>query len=436
MTKEYRKAVERPKRPSPEIARAVPTDLPKVQPASPGARALTGSSDAERAESRTTRRRHRWKRGQGGVRKMGQSFYIRYSLSGRRIEERTDAKNETEARQILNERLGDVSKGVTPAAASRVRLGELHDDLIADYRNKGQDLETLAVRWKHIEPVFGGDFIRTITQPRMQVYIDARRLEKAADSTIANEIAVLRRMLRLGYVNRKVGQIPPIPTIKVSNVRGVFFEDDEFDRLLAALTEVISEGRDVGNDWLVPFVILARWVGTRRNELLALERRQLDLDAGKITLDPGTTKNDEGRVIYLPADALAALRAWDQQTQVLERERGVIVRYVFHRHGRGPIASFPYPIWHAACARAELAGRRFVHDFRRTAAREYRRSGVSEGVIMKILGHKTRSIFERYNIKNEDDLREAALAVDQLGRNGKKSARVVPIGSVAADKVE
>jgi hypothetical protein len=41
---------------------------------------------------------------------------------------------------------------------------------------------------------------------------------------------------------------------------------------------------------------------------------------------------------------------------------------------------------------------------------------------MKILGHKTRSIFERYNIKNEDDLREAALAVGEMGRNGKKGA--------------
>lgn len=161
---------------------------------------------------------------------------------------------------------------------------------------------------------------------------------------------------------------------------------------------------------------------------MRLERRQLDLDAGTITLDPGTTKNGEGRVIYLPADALAALRTWDEKTRELERERGSIIRHVFHRHGRR-ITEFPYSVWHAACAAAKIPGTRKPHDFRRTAARSYRRSGVSEGVVMKILGHKTRSIFERYNIKNEDDLREAAQAVAVLGSNGEKRAQVVSLGS-------
>lgn len=112
------------------------------------------------------------------------------------------------------------------------------------------------------------------------------------------------------------------------------------------------------------------------------------------------------------------------------RGTGIIIRHVFHRHGRR-ITEFPYAVWHAACAAAHIPGTRWLHDFRRTAARSYRRSGVSEGVVMKILGHKTRSIFERYNIKNEDDLREAAQAVAGavLGSNGEKTAQVVPIAS-------
>jgi integrase len=133
-------------------------------------------------------------------------------------------------------------------------------------------------------------------------------------------------------------------------------------------------------------------------------------------------------VIYLPTDALAALKVWDERTRELEREHGSIVRHVFHRRGRR-ISEFPYSVWHAACVAANIPGTRKPHDFRRTAARSYRRSGVSEGVVMKILGHKTRSIFERYNIKNEDDLREAALALGLLGRNGKKRAQVVPLAS-------
>lgn len=368
------------------------------------------------------RGRRGWKRGQGGIRRIGRVFYVRYSLHGRRIEEATDASNVSEARTILNERLGDVGKGVTPAAASRVRVSELYDDVRADYRNKGQDLETLAVRWKHLEPAFGRDYVRTITSNRMQSYVDHRRTEGAADQTIKNEITVLRRMYRLGYQNRKVAQLPFFPTLKTENVRSVFFSEEEYQKLERALADVLEQGRDVGNDWLRPFVVAARWIGARRDELLALERRQMDLDTGKIVLEAGATKNGESRVIYLPAPALSALRAWDERTREVERERGTIVRRVFHRNGR-PIREFPYSVWHAACEAAGIAGRRWVHDFRRTAARSYRRSGVSEGVVMKILGHKTRSIFERYNIKNEDDLREAAQAVSEMGKTGETGTK-------------
>jgi integrase len=372
------------------------------------------------------RRTRRWKHGQGSVRLLGRKFWIRYCLNGKRVEEPTEAKNEREARKTLNERLGQVAKGETPAAVSKIRLAELYTDVQADFRNKDQDLGTLAVRWKHLKIAFGTDYVRTITHARMQAYVEARRAEKAANQTVKNEIAVLRRMLRLGYKHGKVAQLPAFPEIVVQNTRAVFFEDDEYERLLLALASLIAEGRDVGNDWLVPFVIGVRWTGTRRDELLTLERRQLDLDTGKVTLDPGTTKNGEGRSFFLPAEALAALKAWDENTKALERERGIIVRHVFHRHG-DRIREFPYDLWHAACAKAGIAGRRIVHDFRRTAARSYRRSGVSEGVVMKILGHKTRSIFERYNIKNDEDLREAAEAVNQLGKTGKESASVTSI---------
>jgi integrase len=233
--------------------------------------------------------------------------------------------------------------------------------------------------------------------------------------TIANDIAVLRHILRLGHKTRNVEQLPWFPTIKAENVRAVFFTDDEFDCLIAALEAVIAGGRDVGNDWLLPFTIVKRWIGTRRDELLHAERRLLDLDAGKITLDPGTTKNGEGRVIYLRPAALAALRAWDEKTRELERERGIIIRCVFHRHSR-PIGEFPYSVWHDACGAANLGKRRVPHDFRRTAARSHRWKGVSEGIVMKIFGHKTRPIFERYDIKNEDDLREAAaVATPEMG---------------------
>jgi len=54
------------------------------------------------------------------------------------------------------------------------------------------------------------------------------------------------------------------------------------------------------------------------------------------------------------------------------------------------------------------------HDTRRTAARSLARAGVREGVAMSVTGHRTRWVFDRYNITSSDDVREAMEAVKQL----------------------
>jgi integrase len=149
----------------------------------------------------------------------------------------------------------------------------------------------------------------------------------------------------------------------------------------------------------------------------------VDLDRGTLSLDACTTKNDEARLAFLPAEALQALEKWRDRTTALEHERGVIVPSVFHHDG-APIRDL-YSAWNGACERSGIAGRLF-HDLRRTAARNYRRQGVSEGVVMLIGAWKTRAVFERYNIKNEDDLRDAAAMVYQkrIGKNWERRAKI------------
>ena len=79
---------------------------------------------------------------------------------------------------------------------------------------------------------------------------------------------------------------------------------------------------------------------------------------------------------------------------------------MFHRDGQplgiGAIRS----AWKRATKRAGLVGR-LVHDLRRTAARDFRRAGVSEGEVMKLCGWETRSMFDRYNVIDEQDLARA-----------------------------
>ena len=84
--------------------------------------------------------------------------------------------------------------------------------------------------------------------------------------------------------------------------------------------------------------------------------------------------------------------------------------FVFHDKGR-EMKSF-YKAWRAACQAAGLSGK-LGHDFRRTAVRNLVRAGVPERVAMMITGHKTRDVFERYNIVSAGDLEEAAKRVDE-----------------------
>ena len=78
--------------------------------------------------------------------------------------------------------------------------------------------------------------------------------------------------------------------------------------------------------------------------------------------------------------------------------------YLFAK-GTRPIRDFRES-WDQACERAGIPDLLF-HDLRRTAVRNLRRAGVPESVIMKITGHRTRTVFERYNITDQSDTQEA-----------------------------
>jgi integrase len=84
----------------------------------------------------------------------------------------------------------------------------------------------------------------------------------------------------------------------------------------------------------------------------------------------------------------------------------VLSAYVFHRRGRAISRGAFMKRWKKACADAKLPGKLF-HDFRRTAARNMIRAGVPETVAMKVTGHKTRSMLDRYSITNGADQLEA-----------------------------
>ena len=234
-----------------------------------------------------------------------------------------------------------------------------------------------------------------VTTDRISKFIDDRQLAGASNATINRELAALKRMFTLGTHSTpaKVNRIPYFPRLKERNVRSGFLTDEQYAELAKACAGV--------GLWSRALVELAYTYGWRVSELLSLQVRQIDFSAGTIRLDPGKTKNDDARLVKMSATVRALLTALTTGKTADER--------VFTREGK-PIVDFRGS-WERVTTDAKVPGLLF-HDLRRTAVRNTVRAGVPERVGMSISGHKTRAIFDRYNIVSERDLNDAVSKIE------------------------
>lgn len=347
-------------------------------------------------------------RGADGTLRKSRLYWIAYRVGAELRREPTKTADKRAAEGILRARLVGLDRGELPTT-DRATWEQLVAGIRTDYRAHGRrSAARLEVSLKHLDGAFGGLHAAAITADRVSAYVTMRLDEGAARASVNRELAALKRAFRLAHRAGRVLVLPWVATLDEHNARTGFFERPDFGRLVRALP------RDLRACAIIAYITGWRMV----SEILTRRWPHLDLRAGWLRLEPGEPKTGEGRQFPLFPELRRVLR-WQA------RARLVGVPWIFHHEGaplfyrakKGGLLPSAYlrASWLAACKAAGLPGA-IRHDFRRTAARDLLRSGVSVPVVMRAMGWRNEAMLRRYAIVAEQDLQEAGAKRARLRR--------------------
>ena len=268
-------------------------------------------------------------------------------------------------------------------------IGELLDALKADFTLRRKDSA------QNLSNIKRGGYRRLLAVAAARIGSTPMRTCGYCMSRLAegSAPASLNRVLQLVKQSYGLAELPAPRIRRLSekgNERQGFFLEQEFRRVLANLP-----------DYLCDFCFFDYLVGWRKSEVSSLDWTQVE--GNVIRLKGEDSKNGEPRLIVCAGELLEILERRRAARKIETPHRVTLASLVFHRKGQR-IGDFR-KAWATACRKA--GAKRLFHDFRRTAVRNMIRAGVPEKVAMQISGHKTRSIFDRYNIVNEADIRRA-----------------------------
>jgi integrase len=344
----------------------------------------------------------RGQRGNGRIFQRGPKWWIAYYVKreGRSIEMRESAGvTESEARKLLKRRHDELSADRIGARRfqgpqqERVTVLQLLAALQRDYELRGLASHVqLRAHLKHIKQFFGNDRALEVTPSRVNIYMERRQQEGAANATINREVEGLQRAFALAVDQEVLTYAPSFKSLPEHNARQGFFERADFEAILPRLTMRGKSDTD-----LQDFLSWCFWTGMRTGETKALTWADFDRETWTIRLHARDSKNRKGRAIPLE----------NELRQIVERRlsaRRMDCPYIFHRQAQ-QMGEFR-KVWKRACQEAGLTGKT-PHDFRRSAVRNMIRAGVNPDIARQISGHRTAAIFSRYNIISEADLRQA-----------------------------
>jgi integrase len=291
------------------------------------------------------------------------------------------------------------------AARTGIPAEQNWQDAVVHYLEDSADKRTLDDDKAHLlrlDPYLRGCRIADINMNVLRPFIqDRKKNDGVANSTVNRALEIVRRILYLarddwGWITR----VPKIRMLKEPKRRIRFLTDQEADRLVLALPE-----------HLVPVVRFALATGCRMREVLRMEWSRVDFDRRVAWLDPGTTKNGDGRGLPLNRDAILALRGVQGQHK----------RWCFTYQGKSMEAIGS--AWKRSLKRAGIENFRF-HDLRHTWASWHVMSGTTLQELMELGGWKSYEMVLRYAHLAPEHLSNAAARIERQPKLVEKNATI------------
>jgi len=342
-------------------------------------------------------------------------WWMKYYLNGKLKRESTKTTQKRKAQEIGRNKEKILMRNLGIEDVEEITLKDLVEEVESDYRlNNKKSIDKVIHRKKPLFRILGKDIKAVnITEKEIEEYKKKRYGENKKPATINRELALLRRGFNLLHQQRRIGKVPLTKNLQENNVRTGYFEHWQYVKLLQHLP-----------DYLKPVAKFAYKSGWRKEEILNLEWSMVDLSTGLITIPPGDyTKNKKGREYYLDEELWAMFRElWNDRLNSIEQDKEwgekavASVTYVFlNRDEEDKIRDF-YGAWRKGCKDAGIGKMKF-HDFRRTAVRNLIRCRTPQRVAMEITGHLTSSVFQRYNIVSNQDIKDALIKQSEYLEN-------------------
>jgi integrase len=379
-------------------------------------------------------------KGEGSVLKVKgcRFWYAQYVHNGKQVRTSTRETSKMKALGVLRRLMGDRDRGLASLPeAQKLKYADLRRGLLANYMERGNrslttnaDGEETINGLKQLDEFFGfgpdnpGPPLTQITTETSREFARKRQAQGAGTAMVNRSLACLRRMLHIAHEDGRIQNVPKIRFLKEPPARKGFLELENFENLVNLMPTHLR-----------PLITFLYYCGVRVGEALQIEWPQVDLDARLIRLEEDQTKNAEARTVPLPAVLVMMLaeikpktgRVFSDTNLRTEWQKASAASGLGTRTLIEPEDEDAYP-WY------KYTGL-LIHDLRRSAVRNLVNAGVPERVAMKISGHKTRAVFDRYHIVSTDDVTNAmrrlelngAAVSERLVKKPAESVRRLPV---------